>query len=126
MRPKTNYLSRRPLSTSPLTFCRFSCGNNIHIKCVKILMDHQVKTMGLETIKCPLCRNDFGSISELKELFKEIPVYHSTRKPIHFGYKCNECNTSPIEGKCHKCTQCSALFLCDPCFTKGAHMYVFF
>ncbi|KAJ3273028.1 E3 ubiquitin-protein ligase Zswim2, partial [Borealophlyctis nickersoniae] len=56
----------------PLTYCKTSCGNSIHIKCVKVLMEHQTKTMGLDKIKCPLCRNDLGSVDELQREFAQV------------------------------------------------------
>ncbi|KAI8927435.1 hypothetical protein BC831DRAFT_452349 [Entophlyctis helioformis] len=54
---------------SPLAHCRFSCGNSIHVKCMKVLMEHQTKALGMDTMKCPLCRNNFGEIEELKRVF---------------------------------------------------------
>ena len=40
---------------------RYSCGNSMHLKCMKIWADHQ-KSTGATVIRCPLCREDFGSI----------------------------------------------------------------
>ncbi|KAJ3350845.1 E3 ubiquitin-protein ligase Zswim2 [Entophlyctis luteolus] len=54
-----------------ITYCKLSCGNNLHVKCMKILMDHQAKNMGYENIKCPLCRKDFGKYEDLKKEFNE-------------------------------------------------------
>ena len=39
---------------------RYGCGNNIHIKCMKVWAQHR-KSDGDNMIKCPLCRTDFGS-----------------------------------------------------------------
>ncbi|RKO87683.1 hypothetical protein BDK51DRAFT_16435 [Blyttiomyces helicus] len=39
---------------SPLTHCRLGCGNSLHIKCVKVLMDHHTNTLGLDRVKCPV------------------------------------------------------------------------
>ena len=44
----------------PLTYCKFGCGNSMHIKCMKIWAEHQ-KSNGEKMIKCPLCREDFGT-----------------------------------------------------------------
>lgn len=41
--------------------CRYGCGNSIHLKCMKIWADHQ-KSTGATMIRCPLCREDFGSL----------------------------------------------------------------
>ncbi|NWZ32551.1 ZSWM2 ligase, partial [Asarcornis scutulata] len=40
----------------PITYCRYSCGNNVHIKCMKIWADHQDETEKDSVVKCPLCR----------------------------------------------------------------------
>ena len=45
----------------PLTFCKFGCGKSVHVKCMKIWAEHQ-KSKGEKIIRCPLCRENFGSI----------------------------------------------------------------
>jgi E3 ubiquitin-protein ligase ZSWIM2 len=87
-----------------LTYCKFSCGNNVHFKCMNILIEHQSKSMGLETIKCPLCRNDFGKVDDLKKEFGGMKAKqtHSDLKEKHFGSTCNECGVNPIVGKMHR------------------------
>ncbi len=45
----------------PLTYCKFGCGKSVHIKCMKIWAEHQ-RSNGERSIKCPLCREDFGHI----------------------------------------------------------------
>jgi hypothetical protein len=49
----------------PLTFCKKKCGNNFHINCLKIWVEHKVQTNVKQT--CPMCRSDLGSnaLSEL-------------------------------------------------------------
>ncbi|KAJ3321190.1 E3 ubiquitin-protein ligase Zswim2 [Boothiomyces sp. JEL0866] len=88
-----------------VTYCRNSCGNNIHVKCIKILMNH-TKSIGSTDVKCPLCRNTFGTISEVEKQIAEPPSVKEpdTRKPdfSHFGYTCKNCNTGPIKGRLHK------------------------
>ena len=44
-----------------MTTGRYGCGNSIHLKCMKIWADHQ-KSTGATMIRCPLCREDFGSL----------------------------------------------------------------
>lgn len=112
---------------SPLTHCKLSCGNSIHVKCMKVLMDHQVGALGMANVKCPLCRNDFGSFESLQLEFSDIVKADclkkktEQRKPRHPGFRCHECSSNPILGKCHTCTTCPMFHLCDGCFTKGAH-----
>ncbi|NWQ75561.1 ZSWM2 ligase, partial [Columbina picui] len=40
----------------PITYCRYSCGNNVHIKCMKIWADYQDELENDSVVKCPLCR----------------------------------------------------------------------
>ncbi|KAI9338708.1 hypothetical protein DFJ73DRAFT_962063, partial [Zopfochytrium polystomum] len=108
----------------PMTHCKTGCGNSLHVKCLKILLEHQTKSMGLDRLKCPLCRNDFGAVDDLKKEFASIvQAHHKASK--HYGMSCSECGVNPIEGKCHRCATCKAysvlMYLCDPCFTKGVH-----
>lgn len=110
-------------SNSPLTHCRLGCGNNIHLKCIKVLMDHQIGSMGFTMVKCPLCRCDFNTVQGLKiELENscktQMKIY---RQPVQFGISCTECKKNPIVGKYHKCNVCKPLNLCDECFLNGAH-----
>ncbi|OAJ36555.1 hypothetical protein BDEG_20717 [Batrachochytrium dendrobatidis JEL423] len=96
---------------TPLAHCRFSCGNSIHVKCMKILMDHQTKALGMEKMECPLCRGNFGLIEDLKAIFCStndkfgIRNRHRAGKDsssyIHHGSCCKECSISPISGNLH-------------------------
>ncbi|KAL6612001.1 hypothetical protein LY90DRAFT_70848 [Neocallimastix californiae] len=116
-------------SPGPITYCRLSCGNNIHINCMKMVMEHQMSTSGDESmIKCPLCRNNFNSIKEFKKELQNVQnkmkskkFMEKERKLNHYGYICHHCSINPIHGKCHKCTICKKYFLCDNCFLKGVH-----
>ena len=48
-----------------IIYCRYGCGNNVHVKCMKVWAEHQRST-GENIIKCPLCRVDFGSFQVCK------------------------------------------------------------
>lgn len=48
---------------------RHGCGNNVHVKCMKIWLEHQVST-GEKMVKCPLCRETFGTPEQLKQEFR--------------------------------------------------------
>ena len=82
---------------------RFGCGNNIHIKCMKIWADHQ-KSSGDSSIKCPMCRVDFGSLAHLLTEFRNTNVRstHADRMHEHLGVTCRECGVCPVTGKCYK------------------------
>jgi hypothetical protein len=43
-----------------------SCGNSVHIKCMKVWADHQ-KSSGETQLKCPLCRENFCTFERLNE-----------------------------------------------------------
>nr|XP_022306012.1 uncharacterized protein LOC111112643 isoform X2 [Crassostrea virginica] len=105
----------------PVTFCKFGCGNSIHIKCMKIWADHQ-KTQGEKTIKCPFCREDFGPIELLKQESRNaMGVPAGGRMDRHLYTKCQSCQVSPIEGKCYRCTACTDFHLCQSCFNTSIH-----
>ncbi|ORX78924.1 hypothetical protein BCR32DRAFT_269785 [Anaeromyces robustus] len=115
-------------SPGPVTFCRLSCGNNIHVNCMKMVMEHQLSTSDETMIKCPLCRNNFNTVKNFKKELDDIQNKKKSNKFLklnqklnHFGYICHHCSVNPIHGKCHKCTVCKKYYLCDNCFLKGIH-----
>ena len=44
--------------TASLTYCRESCGNNVHTKCMKLWADNRIKSG--EEVTCPMCRANWG------------------------------------------------------------------
>uniref|UniRef100_A0A3B4UBF5 Zinc finger, SWIM-type containing 2 n=1 Tax=Seriola dumerili TaxID=41447 RepID=A0A3B4UBF5_SERDU len=109
----------------PVSYCRFGCGNNVHISCMKVWADHQKLSDREETVKCPLCREDFGSLKLLQEQVKNAAKLFTAaerEKPgKHLGVLCNGCQVCPITGKCFKCIVCSYFYLCEDCSKKGCH-----
>ncbi|XP_041367900.1 E3 ubiquitin-protein ligase Zswim2-like [Gigantopelta aegis] len=107
----------------PVTYCKFSCGNSIHIRCMKIWAEHQ-QGLGKEEIKCPICREDFGPLNLLKMEFrnatgeKQSPAVRMDR---HLGTCCRSCHIAPIEGKCYRCSHCMDYYLCQLCFNTPMH-----
>ncbi|CAF0715727.1 unnamed protein product [Adineta steineri] len=104
----------------PITYCRHGCGNNVHVKCMKVWLDHQVST-GEKTIKCPLCRETFGTPEQLKQEFRTSGAQQAEKSSIHLGYSCHRCRACPITGKCYKCTTCHDYYLCQTCFNSNMH-----
>ncbi|ORZ31577.1 hypothetical protein BCR44DRAFT_76327 [Catenaria anguillulae PL171] len=117
-------------STIPLCYCKNSCGNNVHIPCMKLVAEHQSKLLGSDIISCPLCRSDFASLEELEELDKEwtqVKRTETLRKsrqnnrkrqlpPLHVGVHCRSC-TKPIRGRRYRCSTCPDEYsLCSDCF----------
>uniref|UniRef100_G1Q8Z8 Zinc finger SWIM-type containing 2 n=1 Tax=Myotis lucifugus TaxID=59463 RepID=G1Q8Z8_MYOLU len=116
----------------PVTFCRFGCGNNVHIKCMKILANYQDAVSSTSMLKCPLCREDFAPLSLILEEFKNasklVTVAEKERLDKQLGIPCNGCKRCPIEGTCYKCAQCEEYHLCQDCFHScghGPHAFTF-
>ncbi|EDO43623.1 predicted protein, partial [Nematostella vectensis] len=107
----------------PLTYCKYGCGNSVHIKCMKVWAEHQRST-GEKITKCPLCRVDFGTFQELMDEFNKSSRKNtrSERHDVHLGASCNKCRVCPITGKCYRCVICSDYHLCHPCFLTDHHM----
>ncbi|XP_028603786.2 E3 ubiquitin-protein ligase ZSWIM2 isoform X4 [Podarcis muralis] len=109
----------------PVTYCRFGCGNNIHIVCMKIWADHQIELEKDSLVKCPLCREDFAPLKLILEEFRNskrlITVAEKQHLDRHLGIPCNNCRVCPIEGNCYKCTECSEYHLCHGCFRRFCH-----
>ncbi|XP_071812261.1 uncharacterized protein [Apostichopus japonicus] len=108
----------------PVTYCRFGCAKSIHIKCMKVWAEHQQST-GETTIKCPLCREDFGEIEFLQKEYRNSSLQktQAERGVIHRGVVCFQCNQSPIAGRCYRCMECRDKFLCQECFSSNSHSH---
>ncbi|KAI8816872.1 uncharacterized protein EV422DRAFT_544353 [Fimicolochytrium jonesii] len=99
-------------SSKHLTFCSKSCGNSVHLKCMKMVMEHQTASGTADVVKCPLCRNVFATVEELTAELAGLP----DRQAIHW-VTCKECDTKPISGNCYRCKTCGGNYtLCQPCF----------
>ena len=104
---------------SLLTFCRRSCGNNVHIKCMKVWAEHRT-SLG-ENVTCPLCRKDWGPLA-LHELKRQSDVRRRT-SDTHRGVACKGCRTLPIHGTHFRCVICRSYDLCALCFNAGTHSH---
>ncbi|KAG8004464.1 E3 ubiquitin-protein ligase Zswim2, partial [Nibea albiflora] len=109
----------------PVSYCRFGCGNNVHISCMKVWADHQRLSDREDTVKCPLCREDFSSLKSLQEQVKNAAKLFTAaerEKPQrHLGVLCRRCRACPVTGKCFRCTVCSYFYLCEDCSKQGCH-----
>uniref|UniRef100_A0A8C6XKS8 Zinc finger SWIM-type containing 2 n=1 Tax=Naja naja TaxID=35670 RepID=A0A8C6XKS8_NAJNA len=109
----------------PVTYCRFGCGNNIHIVCMKIWIDHQRDLEKNSLVKCPLCRENFAPLKLILEEFRNCKklVTAAEKQSLnkHLGIPCNNCRVLPIEGNCYKCTECGDYHLCHGCFQSFCH-----
>ncbi|KAM4538101.1 E3 ubiquitin-protein ligase ZSWIM2 isoform 1-T1 [Fundulus diaphanus] len=109
----------------PVSYCRFSCGNSVHISCMKVWADHQRLSDSQEMLKCPLCREDFSSLKLLQEQVKNAAKLFTAAErespDRHLGVLCYSCRVCPVTGTCFRCTICSSFYLCDNCVKKGCH-----
>lgn len=80
---------------------RHGCGNNVHIKCMKVWADHQMQTAKSPNVTCPICRNDFGTYTHLCREYQNImgDQRQLKRQAIsnHIGVECNVCDMLPIK-----------------------------
>lgn len=109
-------------SGEPLTYCKFGCGNSIHLKCMKVWAEHQRST-GEKIIKCPLCRVDFGTFQDLVDECNKSSKKktRAERQDLHLGAMCHKCRICPIAGKCYRCVICVDYHLCHQCFATDHH-----
>ncbi|KYO33738.1 E3 ubiquitin-protein ligase ZSWIM2 [Alligator mississippiensis] len=109
----------------PVTYCRYSCGNSVHITCMKIWADHQGELENESVVKCPLCREEFAPLKLIIEEFRNssqlVTAAEKMRLDRHLGIPCNNCRVFPIQGKCYKCTVCVEYHLCHECYRKFCH-----
>jgi E3 ubiquitin-protein ligase ZSWIM2 len=97
---------------APTLHCRLSCGNSIHSKCLKILLDHHVKSGQASTLNCPLCRKQgFGTIDEIQAQLTDMDKIKREQKQKdkirHYGSTCSGCKKSPITGDVFRCVACT-------------------
>ncbi|XP_061572282.1 E3 ubiquitin-protein ligase ZSWIM2 [Cololabis saira] len=109
----------------PVCYCRFGCGNNIHILCMDGWAAHQKTSFTFGMVKCPLCRQDFNYRRLLrKEVVNSKALFTAAEKEkphVHLGVVCHSCRSCPVTGRCFKCTVCSYFYLCEDCMKKDCH-----
>ncbi|XP_032413030.1 E3 ubiquitin-protein ligase ZSWIM2 [Xiphophorus hellerii] len=109
----------------PVCYCRYGCGNSVHISCMKVWADHQGLSDGREMLRCPLCRECFSSLQLLQEQAKNVARLFTAaereRAERHLGVVCCSCRVGPVTGTCYRCCLCSSLYLCETCATQGSH-----
>lgn len=80
--------------SEPLTWCKQSCGQSVHAKCMKVWAEHK-QSVG-DKVTCPFCREDWGPLA-IDKIKKEIKA--SRRNPnVHLGVKCGACHAGPVTG----------------------------
>lgn len=88
-----------------ITYCKKGCGNNIHLKCMRVWAEHRYSLR--EPVTCPLCRSEWGSLA-IESLKKEEKSY---RRPsnVHYGVSCDGCHTCPIYNMNYRCVFCQVI-----------------
>nr|XP_014351842.1 PREDICTED: E3 ubiquitin-protein ligase ZSWIM2 isoform X2 [Latimeria chalumnae] len=116
----------------PVTYCKYGCGNSVHITCMKVWADHQLQSKDDIMVRCPLCREEFAPLKLLLEELKNsnslITAAEKERLDKHLGIICNNCRVFPIKGMCYKCSECTDYHLCQQCFVScchSQHIFVF-
>lgn len=94
------------------TWCKISCGNSMHIKCMIVWAEHRI-SLG-ENVTCPLCRADWGP-NALREL-KSIKTVNKKKKKNEGNYNmynimCNGCHINPIFNSLFKCLFCNVFYI---------------
>ena len=94
----------------------------MHLKCMQEWAMH-AQSSGETVIRCPLCREDFGPPSLLREQARHATrrTTHAERNALHLGTTCNGCRRSPIQGTCYQCSVCARYALCHTCFSNNLH-----
>eukprot|EP00731_Ephydatia_muelleri_P007694 Em0004g32a len=95
------------LGPSPLTYCKFGCGNSVHLKCIRVYAGH-LKITG--DVPCPLCRNNLKRCSA-----KKVGVDIKGARSVHLGVTCTSCGVCPVVGRCYRCFTCEGCSLCKAC-----------
>lgn len=99
-----------------LFFCKKQCGNNFHIKCLKIWVKHKESVN--QNVTCPMCRFDWGS-NVFGEICREEDLF--LNKNITHKLECNCCNLKNIRGNIYHCLFCKDFFFCESCFLSWQH-----
>jgi len=87
---------------------------------MKVWADHQ-KSNGDAQLKCPLCRETFCSYELLEKEFRNNGLFKLEKPDLHYGITCSSCSSTPINGKCYKCTTCKEFYMCQACFNTDTH-----
>lgn len=107
-------------SRGSLTYCRFGCGNSIHITCMKIWSDHQVKSTGDSVIKCPLCRTEFANHKVILQDYQRAIARKKTMQR-KVENNCRKCGIQVVLERSFRCSSCSNFRLCAKCFETKYH-----
>jgi E3 ubiquitin-protein ligase ZSWIM2 len=96
-----------PAEGRAMVYCRFGCGNNIHIQCFEAYAKHNATNP--TPLQCPLCRHKWG------------PLLQADPRPMLHNVPCSSCKL-PIANERFRCAFCASFNLCRKCFDEpGVH-----
>jgi len=124
-------------AAKPITFCRPSCGNNLHLQCILEYAEHAAKSShSPETygVKCLLCRAPWGldalpwlrrswaAARRRQQSTGETKADGALGSEVHKSSRCSGCHAKPISGAKYVCVRCAPrVELCSDCFGRGRH-----
>ena len=78
------------VSTDDLVYCKWSCGRNIHGRCMRVWSDHQASLA--RDLSCPLCRQDCGEFLWTPAFKPHLRAQkHERASHVHYGVSCAKC-----------------------------------
>lgn len=88
-----------------LSYCRSSCGNSFHLRCIQVYAQH--KQSMKEPVTCPLCRTD--------NFPQPAPARLPKQATCHARVQCAACGTRRMCGVRWTCALCPVFDLCEAC-----------
>lgn len=101
-----NHRLQQSSSEKLLVWCRFGCGNSIHVRCFRDYC--QFHATRPEPLCCPLCRTKWGQLDG-GDFGGDLP-----RHPA--GTKCDACRSEVVYGERFRCCYCPRFDLCPTCY----------
>uniref|UniRef100_A0A1I8HYT8 SWIM-type domain-containing protein n=2 Tax=Macrostomum lignano TaxID=282301 RepID=A0A1I8HYT8_9PLAT len=109
-------------SRLPVTYCRLTCGNSIHMRCMHVWTTHQKKQQqgaaaANVNIACPMCRGDFAPYALLMQ---ELGNASAAKQAVVTAHKiaCSGCGEAAVLGKLYRCSVCRDFHMCQRCFNS--------
>ncbi|XP_018915629.2 E3 ubiquitin-protein ligase Zswim2-like [Bemisia tabaci] len=122
---------------SPVVHCKHGCGNGVHVRCMAVVVKHQLDAVELEEntkledhiLTCPMCRGHFGRNGEFQREAKRLKLFRVRQRrnvaesPIgeHPELVCCACAASPIIGRVYRCNSCPQMILCSGCIRNDQY-----
>lgn len=103
-----------------LIHCKFGCGNSIHVNCMKVWADHRKKSTNEEIVRCPLCRTEFSSHSNIIKEYSLAKAKEKSKLQQKRRF-CSSCSSQVVTGEYYRCVVCRDVLLCSKCILTKYH-----